>query len=595
MDAAAVASVSSSGLVTAIAAGTATVTATSEGKSGSATITVLRPVGSVTLDRATATLVPAQTLQLAATPKADNGDSLTGRTLAWSSSTVAVATVNATGLVTAVTPGSSTITVTAEGKSATAAITVTSGGLVVANAPTTISNPDSSVRIEVPVGAAPPGLAITIVPTTTAPATALPARTWRMGPRLYEFGPNGTQFSAPVRVTLKYNPAELPAWVVPSDLGIQRWNGTAWNGLSNITIDTARRTISGTTTGFSTFTLTAGLPPAALTPQPAQVNYNQRSVSFVASVPGHVANAFQYRWVTTGANGVLGVNFSGNQQQYIASTPIIPEGTVDLVGVEVSAQQVPGGPFTPIANTQVPVTSDLGLTYELNPWSQLADFGQQKTVQALVRNRDGSIYTSPDLFYDYSATKFAGNTTPAPGQTQNSTATYQALPIQQQLKKAPRVDQITVTFLIRERVVGGDLFTGTQVSYNFKTMGTADAFVEVGKDVYVGRFAVETQITNNQGGGCVYAYLYAPVVTPAPKSYALKAYGFNDTALYGTSYTKNWTAATGTGFTDVQQVGSEWRMGLDGGCTPTSSGITFRQGLYASRFAGIQAEIKVTP
>ncbi|MBL8982384.1 MAG: Ig-like domain-containing protein [Gemmatimonadetes bacterium] len=193
---------SSSGLVTAIAAGTATVTATSEGKSGSATITVLRPVGSVTLDRATATLVPAQTLQLAATPKADNGDSLTGRTLAWSSSTVAVATVNATGLVTAVTPGSSTITVTAEGKSATAAITVTSGGLVVANAPTTISNPDSSVRIEVPVGAAPPGLAITIVPTTTAPATALPARTWRMGPRLYEFGPNGTQFSAPVRVTL---------------------------------------------------------------------------------------------------------------------------------------------------------------------------------------------------------------------------------------------------------------------------------------------------------------------------------------------------------------------------------------------------------
>jgi uncharacterized protein YjdB len=123
---ASVATVSASGMVTAVAAGAATISATSEGKSGTAAVTVAPvPVASVAVSPATATVLAGNTVQLAATPKAADGDPLAGRTVTWTSSNPAVATVNSSGLVTAVAAGTVTITATCEGKSGTATITVT--------------------------------------------------------------------------------------------------------------------------------------------------------------------------------------------------------------------------------------------------------------------------------------------------------------------------------------------------------------------------------------------------------------------------------------------------------------------------------------
>src|SRR5438046_1012384 len=120
----AVATVTASGLVTGKAAGTATITATSEGRSGPSTITVTPvPVASVTITPATATIQTGQTVQLTATPKDANGNPLTGRTVTWASSAASVASVNATGLVTGIVGGMATITATSEGQNGTAAIT----------------------------------------------------------------------------------------------------------------------------------------------------------------------------------------------------------------------------------------------------------------------------------------------------------------------------------------------------------------------------------------------------------------------------------------------------------------------------------------
>jgi uncharacterized protein YjdB len=120
-----VATVSSSGLVRGVVAGSATITATSEGKSGSSAITVTAvPVATVTVSPASATVFVSQTLQLSATPKDANGNTLTGRTITWGSSNSSVATVSSSGLVSGVTAGSATITATSETKSGTAAITV---------------------------------------------------------------------------------------------------------------------------------------------------------------------------------------------------------------------------------------------------------------------------------------------------------------------------------------------------------------------------------------------------------------------------------------------------------------------------------------
>jgi uncharacterized protein YjdB len=122
-----VASVSSSGLVTARAAGSATITATSEGKSGTSSLTVTAvPVASVTVSPASASVGVGSTAQLTATPKDSAGNPLSGRTVSWTSSNGGVATVTATGLVTGVSTGSATITATSGGKSGTAAITVSS-------------------------------------------------------------------------------------------------------------------------------------------------------------------------------------------------------------------------------------------------------------------------------------------------------------------------------------------------------------------------------------------------------------------------------------------------------------------------------------
>ena len=119
-----VATVSQTGDVATRAVGTATITATSEGASGSATVTVSPvPVASIEAQPATATLVVGATVALTAQVKDANG-ALLDRAVSWSSDAPSVATVSPTGVVTAVAPGSATITVQAEGRSATAAITV---------------------------------------------------------------------------------------------------------------------------------------------------------------------------------------------------------------------------------------------------------------------------------------------------------------------------------------------------------------------------------------------------------------------------------------------------------------------------------------
>jgi uncharacterized protein YjdB len=123
---AAAATVNASGLVTGVAPGAATITATSEGQNATAAITVTSaPVASVTVTPATASLAAGQTVQLTADPKDANGNALSGRVVTWASSNTAAASVNGSGLVTAVAAGAATMTATSEGQSGTAAVTVT--------------------------------------------------------------------------------------------------------------------------------------------------------------------------------------------------------------------------------------------------------------------------------------------------------------------------------------------------------------------------------------------------------------------------------------------------------------------------------------
>src|SRR5437867_2886670 len=92
----AVATVSASGVVTGVAAGSATITATSDGQSGTAAMTVTNvPVARVTVTPLIASLLMGATVQLTATRTDANGTALSGRTVTWATSNTAVATVSA--------------------------------------------------------------------------------------------------------------------------------------------------------------------------------------------------------------------------------------------------------------------------------------------------------------------------------------------------------------------------------------------------------------------------------------------------------------------------------------------------------------------
>ena len=114
-----VATVDSNGKVTALAPGTTTITGTTEDgdKTAACTVTVVRPVISVSLDKTQATIDEGKTLQLTATVTPDDA---TNKEVTWSSSNTSVATVDANGLVTGIKKGETVITVTAKDGNKTA-------------------------------------------------------------------------------------------------------------------------------------------------------------------------------------------------------------------------------------------------------------------------------------------------------------------------------------------------------------------------------------------------------------------------------------------------------------------------------------------
>jgi uncharacterized protein YjdB len=142
----AVATVDANGTVTAVAVGSATITATSEGKTGSGTVTVPTPTTPTTppttspttptagpahhvvISPSIATIMLSDTITLTARVYDANNVELAGQTITWKSSKSTIATVSSTGSltaqVTAKKTGTTNITASAQGLSSTLLITV---------------------------------------------------------------------------------------------------------------------------------------------------------------------------------------------------------------------------------------------------------------------------------------------------------------------------------------------------------------------------------------------------------------------------------------------------------------------------------------
>jgi uncharacterized protein YjdB len=127
-----VATVDQSGKVTGVAQGSATITATSEGKTGSSQITVTpAPVGSIRISPDSASVPVYHTTQFGAAAFDINGQPVAGRTFSWASSDPQIATAAVSGrstntvTVTGAAPGLAFITALADGHADSAKVAVT--------------------------------------------------------------------------------------------------------------------------------------------------------------------------------------------------------------------------------------------------------------------------------------------------------------------------------------------------------------------------------------------------------------------------------------------------------------------------------------
>jgi uncharacterized protein YjdB len=120
-----VATVTSSGVVTGVGAGAAFISAAVDGKSGSAQVVVIAtPVATVSIVAPPSPVIAGVTSPLAVIVNDRNGSALVGRRVTWVSSSPLVATVDANGKLSALSPGTTTVTATCEGVSASLAIVV---------------------------------------------------------------------------------------------------------------------------------------------------------------------------------------------------------------------------------------------------------------------------------------------------------------------------------------------------------------------------------------------------------------------------------------------------------------------------------------
>ncbi len=120
-----VATVNDAGLVTGVSAGTATISATSEGRSGTLVFTVLPPpVNSVSIALSQSIIPQGSTTTATVQLRDDRNVALTGRAVTFTSSDATVASVSNAGVITALAVGTTTITATSEGRSASATLSV---------------------------------------------------------------------------------------------------------------------------------------------------------------------------------------------------------------------------------------------------------------------------------------------------------------------------------------------------------------------------------------------------------------------------------------------------------------------------------------
>jgi len=324
-----VATVNGAGLVTGAGVGSTSITATSGGKTGTMTIVVIQvPVASVTVTPPSPSVQVTKTVQLTATTRDAKGNTLTGRVVTWAAGN-GNATVNGTGLVTGVTPGTSPITATSEGINGTATATVT---------------------------VAPPTLVRIIMSPDTATLNAGTSK----------------QFSTVGKYSDSSTAAVTPSYTATG-------GSVTANGLYTAGANGGAFRVIATASGFAdTSTVTVVKPPVALvivTPAVDTVSPGQ-SYQLTATTKDAGGNVLTGRVVTWGSSNTAAATVNGSG--------LVTAVAVGASTITATSETIPG-----TATTVVNVV--LAASVSLAPAGASVVQGNSVALSATVRDKNGNI------------------------------------------------------------------------------------------------------------------------------------------------------------------------------------------------------------
>jgi hypothetical protein len=116
----------------------------------------------------------------------------------------------------------------------------------------TLSFHGGNVMLVFPPSAVSEEVTVTVQPTSTFPADPRIVES-----AVYRFQPEGIQFSRPVQLAIRYDPAGLQSAMVDSTLRLYEVGAAEWAEVPGSAVDVAARTVTGSITGFSTLGLAA--------------------------------------------------------------------------------------------------------------------------------------------------------------------------------------------------------------------------------------------------------------------------------------------------------------------------------------------------
>jgi len=219
------------------------------------------------------------TTRLSAEARAGNGSVIPNTTFTWTTSDSTVVTVDSAGLATAAGPnGAATITASAGGIAGTVVINVVTGAIG-----GTVIAAGGKVRLEIPAGAVPQPVAVTVHAVHVYPDPGpIVAGT------VYDLGPDGTQFAEPIQLSIGYETAGIPAGVAEEELRVYQLVEDVWIELQGSTVNTADRTVIANIEHFSVFAVSGAQPLAEeIDPQSGQIRPGGARV-----VDGRLAGTF---------------------------------------------------------------------------------------------------------------------------------------------------------------------------------------------------------------------------------------------------------------------------------------------------------------